>query len=401
MLHWYPNLFGGDGVANVVVGLAGAQVRQGAEVLIAALPARREPSRIAHALRATGVRVIVWKPAWQLYSGKLGLRGLSRADRAMLADLRPDVVHLHGEFNPDNLRVPSLFGRPAFLSPHGAFHPVVRAKHRIGKSLYIALARSVLYRRVIFHASSPMEESHVRSVCPRGRVVVWPNGPSPWVEELFTRAAALPAGPTAPAAPSTAAAPASPRARSSDQLVFFYAGRLDVFNKGLDILLDAFAAATRGLPGADVVLRMAGPDFAGGRSELLRRARALGVEGRVGLLGYLDDDALAAAYEAADVYLQLSRNEAFSLSAADALFLGKPVILGTGVGNGSYPEIGGLPHVARVAPDPREAALAMIDAVRRIEELRDSAARHRAAIRAFLSWDDIAARSLEAYRDAL
>src|SRR2546422_6932998 len=51
--------------------------------------------------------------------------------------------------------------RSILLSPHGAFHPVLLRKgKRSLKSLYIALAKYLLYRKVVFHALTPMEEVH-------------------------------------------------------------------------------------------------------------------------------------------------------------------------------------------------------------------------------------------------
>jgi len=245
---------------------------------------------------------------------------------------------------------------------------------------YIELAKRVLYRKVAFHALSPMERAHIALICPEGHVVTCPNGPSPRMEAFFDAYAE-----------SSAAPP--------HQVVFFFAGRLDVYAKGLDIMLDAFAAASRDLPDKKLVLRLAGADFGGGRGRLESQARRLGIQEKVEFLGFLEDDELAGAYAATDIYLQISRCEAFSLSVVDALLFGKAVILGTGAGNGSYPEICSLPHVALVAPDAQQAARAMREAVENIEFLSRAGAENRSVVRKFLSWNGAAACTLEAYRD--
>jgi glycosyltransferase involved in cell wall biosynthesis len=383
VLHWYPNLYTGGGVANAVTGLAKAQARLGTVVAIAAARPRGR-ARTAPPGLSEGPSVLSWRPTWLLASGSLVLRGLSAADRDRLCDFRPDVVHVHGEFNPDNLRIPSLFPCPKVLSPHGAFHPVVLAGNRTLKTLYVALARRVLYGKVVFHALSPLEESHIQGVSPGSRVFVCPNGPSPRMEKYIDDCVDSP----------VEAAPHVP-------VVFLYAGRLDVFRKGLDIMLDAFAVARQRRPEEEMILILAGADFAGGKGELQRRARRLGIEDAVRIPGFLEEDELARAYAGADVYLQLSRNEAFSLSVADALLFGKPVILGDGVGNGSYPQINGLSHVAVVAPDVQKVSQALTDAVRNIESRTRAALESRTRIRSFLSWNSVAERTLEAYQDLL
>src|SRR5207248_2554305 len=75
-------------------------------------------------------------------------------------------------------------------------------------------------------------------------------------------------------------------------------GRLDVYTKGLDILLDAFAAARASAP---VELTVVGPDWNGGRAELERRAASLGLDGSLRFTGALAGSEAAADESAPDV----------------------------------------------------------------------------------------------------
>jgi glycosyltransferase involved in cell wall biosynthesis len=378
IVHWYPNLLDGGAVADVVAGLAEAQAALGAEVFVAAAEPRRTREGAAAADFPRGPRLLRWEPAWRWQRGSVILRGLARADREELARLRPDVVHIHGELNPDNLRVPSIFDCAKVLSPHGAFHPVVLRRNRAAKAAYLALARRLLYRKVVFHALSPLERRDILRLLPRAEVYVAPNGPSPRMERLLSgESMGIPRPP-------------------SPSISFLFAGRLDVRGKALDTMLEAFARAARGIPGATLVL--AGADPGGARAELLRLGRRLGVEAQVEVPGLLDEDALARAYGRADVYVQLSRNEAFSLSVAEALLAGVPVILGREVGIGSYPEIGSLPHVAIVGQDAASIAEAMTRAAGSIESLKRNAREGRTRVREFLSWKRVAGIALGQYR---
>jgi hypothetical protein len=170
VLHWYPNLFGGGGVANSTLLLAEAQTRLGAEVLLAGAMPGGEP---LYGLQIPAkARLEVWRPFFHVQAGGLALRVLRPEDSQRLRAFRPDVVHLHGEFNPDNLRVPRLFSSPLVLAPHGAFNPGVFVKRWMrGKLAYVRLARRLLYRHVAcFHALSPDEAEHVRAFFPGTKV---------------------------------------------------------------------------------------------------------------------------------------------------------------------------------------------------------------------------------------
>jgi glycosyltransferase involved in cell wall biosynthesis len=378
VLHWYPNLLGGGAVANAVISLAFAQAALGAEVLIAVVQSRLAPSA-PMPKPPNGFQLFLWKPAWQLGKGNLILRGLSFKDRQQLIAWLPDVVHIHGEFNPDNLRVPSLFRCPKVLSPHGAFHPLVLSKNRMWKSLYVALAKRMLYSKVAFYALSPLEKNCISEIFPPAEIYIYPNCLSPRMEENLATCSDCTVFP-------------------SESISFLFAGRLDVWHKGLDTLLGAFAMALQALSDKKLTLLLAGRDFSGGRKELQWLAQRLGIAAHVKFLGHLNEVELARSYESADLYVQLSRNEAFGLSAAEALLCGKPAILGDQVGLASYLEINRLPQVAVVSSNARSIAQAMIHAARNLGSLRQTAQANRTKIREFLSWRRVAGATLDEYR---
>lgn len=127
------------------------------------------------------------------------------------------------------------------------------------------------------------------------------------------------------------------------------------------------------------------------------RGRELGVADHVVFSGSLSGPHVLSALQRSHIYVQLSRHDAFSLSAAEALVMGKPAILSDAVGPGSYPEIGTLPHVRIVRGDVSETAEAMVDYVRRLRELTIAAGHHRAELCDFFSWERIAKSQLTVY----
>ena len=219
---------------------------------------------------------------------------VGRATARALQAIAPDVVHLHGEFNPDNWWAPRLFRGPFVLTPQGAFHPAVRQRGALGKSLYIAVARRALYRSMTrIHALSPSERVDIGAVLPTARTYCVPSGTSPAVAD----------------APETLAGNGS---GSHERLRLMFVGRIDVPVKGLDTLLEAFALAARErtLP-RPASLILVGPDWRDGKSRLRDLACRLGVEDSVEIRDPVTSAEVPALIQSCDVYVQLSRNESW------------------------------------------------------------------------------------------
>jgi glycosyltransferase involved in cell wall biosynthesis len=96
--------------------------------------------------------------------------------------------------------------------------------------------------------------------------------------------------------------------------VFLFLGRLDPAQKGLDLLVQAFAAA--GLDGAALIL--GGPDYRGGRRQLERLVTTLRLPGPVVFLGPLHDKERLEVLAGADVFVHTSRWEGMPLAVLEA-----------------------------------------------------------------------------------
>lgn len=378
ILHWYPNFLGGGGVAGAVLGLALAQARAGGSVRIASADEGGAPL-YGGALDGDEL-VLAWRPTWRRRIGPLVLRGLPRSLRAEIDQFAPDVIHAHGEFNPDNVWAIKLRpGCPVVLGPQGAFDPAVFRKSRArSKRLYARVARRMLYRHLAsFHALSPRESEHIRRLAPEIPVYTVPQGGG--------KAASTPVGP-AHGVDATAR--------------FVFVGRLDVYTKGLDLLLQALANVTRAGE-APVHVTLIGPDWLGGRAQLAALVAELGLANAVTLAGELSGDEVAGVLDRSDCAIQPSRHEGLSLSATEALVRGKPLIVSTETGHASYPEVANTPSVILVTPDAMEIA----DGIRRFVAHRDEfirAARSAGPELAdFFSWDRVACVHCDVYDSLL
>jgi glycosyltransferase involved in cell wall biosynthesis len=373
ILHWYPNFLGGGGVANAVLGLATAQADLGHDVTVVAAEAKNAP--LYEPMDVAGLQLVTFRERRRLQSGGLRLRLIEPADKARLRSLTPDAVHAHGEFNPDNLWAVRLFDAPVFLSPQGAFHPIVLRKSRaLGKRAYLPVARRLLYSKVTaIHALSPDEARDVRTALGDLPVYTVPQGGN--VRVRPTASTSRPGGP----------------------LRLVSVGRLDVYTKGLDILLDAFAAARASAP---VELTVVGPDWNGGRAELERRAAALGLNGSLRFTGALAGADVAGELARADLYVHLSRHEGLPLAVTEALSAGKPAVLSRAIGTCSIPEVQRFRHIVITEPTARAAAGAIVDAARSIDRLRTAAGDNAPDVASLFSWRRIAQLHVDRYEEA-
>lgn len=172
-----------------------------------------------------------------------------------------------------------------------------------------------------------------------------------------------------------------------DYLLYF--GRLDVFQKGLDTLLQAFALLVRERPGLE--LRMAGRGKDAERVAVM--ARELGVDGRVRMLGAVSEAERQALFAGAAVQLMPSRFEGFGMVAAEAMAAGVPLVAAAA---GSLPEVVDAPRGGVTFPAGDAAALARETA----RLLDDAAARRSLSASARRSaerfrWDAVAADHLQ------
>ena len=172
-----------------------------------------------------------------------------------------------------------------------------------------------------------------------------------------------------------------------------FLGRLEIAQKGLDLLLDAYVAVVDQLPGR-LVLAGDGPD----RRALEAQARRLGIADRLSFLGRVEGEEKLRLLAGARVVAMPSRYETFGIVAAEALACGTPVVAFEipSLREVVVPGVGVLvpPHdvhalgrsLVEVATDPER-----VEAMGRLG--REHARRY--------DWDDVAARQEAVYLRAV
>jgi glycosyltransferase involved in cell wall biosynthesis len=187
------------------------------------------------------------------------------------------------------------------------------------------------------------------------------------------------------------------RASRRERPYILSAARIDLRQKALDLLVEAFALAAPEFPSVDLLIAGDGPD----REKLAALAAARGLGARVVILGARPRAELWSLYKGARCFAMPSRMpEGLGLVFLESMACGRPVIASAFGGTLEIVCHGdnGL-LVDRLEPDAwAEAIQAM---------LSDTAARESmgrrgyAMVRERFSWRAVAERHLAAYRDAL
>ena len=162
-----------------------------------------------------------------------------------------------------------------------------------------------------------------------------------------------------------------------------------LFNRRrLPHLIEAFAAATRDVPAARLVI--VGDDRTWPPQDLAAEARGHGVQGRVEMRSYVSEDDLASLYARASVFAFLSEYEGFGLTPLEALAAGvPPVVLDTRVAREVYG-----PAAVYAAPDDIMGTAAAIRSLLTQPDAAAAIVGRAAEVLRRYSWDRAADQTL-------
>lgn len=311
------------GVAQVVLDLAGRQVRAGLDVVVAA------PAVLAERVAATGARHARWEATRAPGAATPG--ETARLARIVRAEV-PDVIHLHSAKAGLAGRLAVRGRAPTVFMPHAwSWHVggrVTRVLARLWERWAARWAHALL-------CVSEDERREGEAAGVRGAYVVVPN--------TVDRAELV------ALAPADRAAARELLGVDPDAALVVCVGRL-AEQKGQDVLLDAWPDVVAAEQRAALVLVGDGPQ----REVLTTRAEALG---GVRLAGPHDRAGALAWLRAADVVAVPSRYEGMALVPLEAVVLGARVVASrvAGMGHALGPEGPGAVH--RLVPPGDAAAL--------------------------------------------
>ena len=254
--------------------------------------------------------------------------------RDWVAQIPKDAIfHLHGVFRPINYAFARLLTKHDIrylYTPHDSYDKMSLQSKAIQKRVYIELfEKYILQNASKIHALTPKGIQNI-SRYTANEIVEIPNFILP---------------------PHIQPPPLETRKN------ICFIGRLDVFQKGLDLMLPAFRLF-RECHAEPVQFLVIGPDSEQSMPSLTQKCQKMGLDvGKdVIFTGELSEEEKWKTLNSCRVYFQLSRFEGFGLSVVEALALGVPVVI-----SGAIPISRAITsrNAGRVVMSPEEAAQAL------------------------------------------
>lgn len=226
-----------------------------------------------------------------------------------------DVVHFHSGYHPEYWclsRLLRLYGIPYFISPRGSYQKVASKRNYLLKKLYKALFEMPLIAgSKNVHALNVQEASDIESYgVANSKIVTIPNGVD--VENILKiRKGFVEDG----------------RESQVGKFRLVYCGRIDIFYKGLDVLLDAIRLLVHERKQVGVQLRIIGPDWKGGKEAAETLVAKYKVSDNVMFLGAKYGKEKYALYASSNAFILPSRTEGMPTSVLEAMVFGLPCIV--------------------------------------------------------------------------
>ncbi len=186
--------------------------------------------------------------------------------------------------------------------------------------------------------------------------------------------------------------------QSGAPVKLLYIGRLNMFHKGLDLLLNGFFQAKELLTTVPVTLDIYGPDLEDNRERLLHMVQELGIAPWVHIRKELYKADKIRALKQADLFIMTSRFEGHPMGLIEALAYGLPCVVTTGTNMREEIEKFDAGWTADNTADSIAAALTkMLN--ERAQFAQKSA--HARALAEQYDWDKIAQQSHQIYEEII
>lgn len=275
----------GNGLALFVQRLAEAQANQGDTVNIFTHAGLYDPTK----LQPRHTNPIYYKKDFALTLSKYAKE--------------VDIFHIHGCWTYPVIAAAKIARKnrlPYIISTHGALAPVQLAYSAWKKNLATPFQRSACKHASLLHAASSCEAE--------------------WISNFVgTKAPAICTIPCGIESPPDY----TPKANQGNSNNILYLGRLHPL-KGIDILLEAFAAS--GVQEDGATLTICGRDEAGTLAMLKKQAHDLAIEGSINFLPAIPHNNRWELISKCDALVLPSQSENFGMTIGEALIMGKPVI---------------------------------------------------------------------------
>lgn len=212
------------------------------------------------------------------------------------------VFHLHGGWIPVFSSLSRFLRKHKFnyiITPHGAYNAVAMQKSMITKKLYFEFfEKSVIKNASKIHCIGESEMEGLQSIYTTRKGTLIPYG----FERIKDEVCSNP---------------------YKETLIFGFIGRLDIYTKGLDLLVESFAEFSKADPFSELWIVGDSDE----KNELHQKIKALGIEDKTILFGSKFGKEKNDLLKKMDIFVHPSRNEGLPVSVIEAANFGKPCIV--------------------------------------------------------------------------
>jgi glycosyltransferase involved in cell wall biosynthesis len=213
-----------------------------------------------------------------------------------------NIFHLHGGWIPVFSSLSKFLNknqRKYVITPHGAYNTVAMEKSKLRKKVYFNLfEKRVIKNASKIHCIGESEIDGLQTVFPNQKSVLIPYGFEQLKEEFQINS-------------------------DQKQIIFGFVGRLDIYTKGLDLLVESFTSFSASHP--DSKFWIIGDSKE--KEELQKLIESYRMSGKIELLGSKFGEEKNDLIKKMDVFVHPSRNEGLPVSVIEAAHFAKPCIV--------------------------------------------------------------------------
>lgn len=231
---------------------------------------------------------------------------------AINAELKKEIVakkgkavfHLHGGFIPTFYAIAMWLSKhkiPFVTMTHGAYNTLAMEKNKTIKQIYFSLLEKKLLKAASFiHCIGQSEIDGLQRIYPNNKTVLIPYG--------FDM----------PLKIST-----NTNHTNENKFIIGFCGRIDVYTKGLNELLEAFASFTKTISNTQLWIIGDGKE----KAELETKAKLLQIENKIVFWGSKFGDEKIELLQQCNMFASPSRNEGLPAAVLEAASLGIPCLV--------------------------------------------------------------------------
>lgn len=260
---------------------------------------------------------------------------------------------------------------PYIIAPHDPYSPALFKKNAYLKYPYwYIFEKRMLKQAKAVQVLDVRHGNFLRSLGIKTQILTVPNGFS--IKDIY---------------PET-----SLQYKQDKTIKLFFLGRLDVYNKGIDLLIDSFAQIANI---HNVHLTIQGPDW-GDKAVLQQQVKKLCLEEKVSFLNPDYNHSPSFLMQNHDLVCIASRYEGFSLSALEAMLAGRVLLVSEIAGISPYVKASGCGVV--VIPEVSAIKSGLLELLKHRSEWKEMGLAGRRYALENLHWNKIASAALEQYK---